>query len=93
MQPFQLFQKSCQIHSIWNLDKKLMGAGNSKLNTVGKAEVALCYAGRQCTYTIYVLDGLGKPALSKLQVIHFVDEVKSKLDQTDQYPKLFSGLV
>ena len=78
-------------------DRNQMGAGNNKLNTVGKAEVSLCYSGRQCTDIIYVVDGLvtpllGKPALSKLQVIHFVDEVKSKSDWTAQYPKLFSGL-
>ena len=74
-------------------DSNLMGAGNSKLNTVGRAEVALCYASGQCTDTICVVDSLGKPALSKLQVIRFADEVKSKLNWTAQYPKLFSGLV
>ena len=46
-------------------DRNLMGAGNNKLNTVGMAEVSLCYSGRQCTDTIYVVDGLVTPSLRK----------------------------
>ena len=55
----------------------LCGAGNCKLKIAKVTEAELCTESRQIKETVYLVEGLvtpllGKPAISKLELINFV---------------------
>ena len=77
-------------------DRKLMGAGNTVLETLGIASVTFKYKGQEYLEDIYVIRGLnrsllGKPTIKKLQLIKIVDEI-STTDWKQKFPNLFQGL-
>jgi len=79
--------------------KSLRGAGNNKLSVQGQAKVHLRLRDKFISETVYFVDGLrtpllGKPAISNLGLIQFIDAVESEtaLWWTRKYPKLFTGL-
>jgi transposase InsO family protein len=78
-------------------NKTLRGAGDHKLKIVGKASVKLTFRDRMITETIYVIYGLvnpflGKPAISGLGVIGFMNELHVIDNWPSQFPGLFKGL-
>ena len=77
--------------------KMLRGAGNNRLGVTGEAEVSLTLKEKSVRETVYFVDGLvtpllGKPAISKLDLIRFLDDVSLSQDWYGLHPKLFSGL-
>ena len=80
-------------------NKILRGAGNHKLNVIGKAEVKLGFRGPKMTEVVYVVDGLitpllGKPAISKLGILNCMGEVleDNRSHWTNKFPRLLKGL-
>ena len=75
----------------------LRGAGNYKLKIAGVTEAELCMESRQIKETVYLVEGLvtpllGKPAISKLGLINFVQEIEGSCPWFIEYPKVFEGL-
>ena len=65
--------------------KMLRGAGNNRLRVTGEAEVSLTLKEKSVRETVYFVDGLvtpllGKPAISKLDLIRFLDDVSLSQD-------------
>ena len=77
-------------------NRTLKAAGNQRLTVNGTASVVLKYKNKQVRETIFLVNGLvtpllGKPAISKLDIIEFTDSVETTC-WSDKYPKLFTGL-
>ena len=75
----------------------LKGAGGAKLQAKGQCLVDISHKDNSCKEVIYVVKDLvtpllGKPALKKLNVINFIEEVSSMENWKEQYPQLFKGL-
>lgn len=84
---------------ITSSSKTLRGAGNHKLDIEGSTKVTLKIQDKMVEDTIYIVNGLvepllGKPAISGLGLIQFIDEVndKSAHNWCSEFPKLFQGL-
>ena len=81
-------------------DKVLLGPCNYKLNCIGKFKATLQANDVSVENDVYVVKGLDKPLLSriesqKLNLIHKIDAVKTNEYKTqiiEQYSKLFKGL-
>lgn len=77
----------------------LISAGNNKLAVIGAAEVMMTYNNIKVVEQIFLVDGLtvpllGKPTISKLKIVNFIDEVveDDKQKWVKQFPHLFEGL-
>ena len=76
--------------------KVLKAAGNQVLKVQGKASVLLQYGEKVIRENVFLVENLvtpllGKPAITKLDLIAFTDAVE--IDEwRGQFPKLFSGL-
>ena len=71
------------VSGITKSDKLLKSAGNHKLNVSGCAEVTLSVGRVTMREHVYLVDDLvtpllGKPAISKLGLLQFADEIGSK---------------
>lgn len=86
-----------RIGKVLSSDKTLRGAGNQKLKVAGKAVAKLSLGDKEVEETVYLVEGLvtpllGKPAISSLNILKFIDEVRTDTDWVAQFPKVFEGL-
>jgi hypothetical protein len=83
--------------------KKLVGAGKSKINVVGKMDVIMQTDHFQSEQEIYIVSGLfepllGRPAIEALHLVERVNQVDASVQPAEsskirqQYPRLFTGL-
>ena len=73
-----------------------MAAGNSRLETTGKVRLRLEYRGSSVEEEVFLVKGLsgpllGKPAISGLHLLQFIDEIEST-GWKEEFPSLFEGL-
>lgn len=79
-------------------DKKLCGAGGSKLEVLGVYKAILEKNEHRTDQDLYVIKGLkkpllGKPAIKELKILEFVNELsKTELNPRTDFPELFRGL-
>jgi len=89
--------KHC-VPNIMKSNKILKGAGNNNLTVLGYAEVTISNNKSTIKENVYVVDNLttpllGKPAITNLGLISFVDSVgTTQKDWFLSYPNLFKGL-
>lgn len=78
-------------------DRYLKGAGSNRLNVTGMARVSMTLGDKTINEVVYVVKGLvtpllGKPAISKLNLIQFMATVSTDSDWMKKFPALFRGL-